>query len=68
MQTIKCISDYSIEAEGTIKYGTILTEMPESDTGFAQYRNEKGEIFYFDPEEIMFSDEFSQSFRLISNE
>ena len=62
-----CVQDYSI-FDGKIPYGTILTEMPECNMGFAQYRNEIGEIFYFDIEEIMFSDEFSQSFRLISNE
>jgi hypothetical protein len=65
MQTIKCIQDYPI---GNIPFGTILTEMPDCDTGFAQYKNEIGEIFYFHIEEIMYSDEFSQSFRLISNE
>lgn len=68
MQTIKCIHDYSIEGEGTIKYGTILTELPQSIMGIQQYRNELGEIFYFDNDEISYSNYFWESFRLISNE
>ena len=67
MQTIKCVQDYPI-FDYEIPYGTILTEMPECDMGFAQYRNERGEIFYFEIEQIMFCDIFWKSFRLISNE
>ena len=67
MQTIQCVLDYTI-FDYEIPFGTILTEMPECDMGFAQYRNERGEIFYFEIEQIMFCDIFWQSFRLISNE
>ena len=61
---MKCIKAYQI-CGFKIKKDSILEQIESDKPGQSIFKDEKGNEFYFDNSEIVFSPEFKQSFREI---